>query len=153
MNMLDFSSCVHFAYIACYWKIILLHYTQVLCQHRLCRADHVHLTCLCYNGSLVSWMVVHLTTAKFKPFVFSVSGFTLSSTADMFILMIPYAFCLLPAQFCYSIIVYIRNVESSVQIADLCAPWKISSGARIFVLHALQFKRSVSAASSQAGQA
>jgi hypothetical protein len=35
----------------------------------------------------------------------------------MFILMILYDFCLLPTQFCY-MIVYIRRVESRVQIAD-----------------------------------
>jgi hypothetical protein len=45
---------------------------------------------LCYNGSLVTWTVVSLTTAKFKPLIFSMSGFTLSYTANMFILMIPH---------------------------------------------------------------
>jgi hypothetical protein len=34
VNMLGFSSCVHFAHITCYWKFLLLHYTQVLCQYR-----------------------------------------------------------------------------------------------------------------------
>jgi hypothetical protein len=62
-------------------------------------------------------MVVSLTTSKFMPLIFSLSGFTLSYTANMFILMIPYDFCLFPAQFCY-IIVYIRKVKSCVQIAD-----------------------------------
>jgi hypothetical protein len=38
MNMLGLSSSVHTAYIACYWKLFL-HYTQVLCQSRLSRAD------------------------------------------------------------------------------------------------------------------
>jgi hypothetical protein len=56
---------------------------------------------LCYNGSLVTWTVVSLTTAKFKPLTFSTSGFTLSYTANIFILMILYDFCLLRAQFCY----------------------------------------------------
>jgi hypothetical protein len=37
-----------------------------------------------------------------------------------------------------------------VQIADRCAPWKISSGAEKLVFQALQF---LSAAKSQAGQA
>jgi hypothetical protein len=59
---------------------------------------------LCCNGCLVTWTVVSLTTAKFKPLIFSVSGFTLSYTANMFILMIPYDFCLFSAQFCYIII-------------------------------------------------
>jgi hypothetical protein len=79
---------------------------------------------LCYNRGLVSWTVVSLTTATFKPLIFSMSGFTLSYTANMFILMSLYDFCLSPAQFCY-IIVYIWKTESRVQIADRCAPWKI----------------------------
>jgi hypothetical protein len=36
-----------------------------------------------YNGSLVIWRVVRLTAAKFKPLVFSVSGFALSSIANI----------------------------------------------------------------------
>jgi hypothetical protein len=40
--------------------------------------------------------------------------------------MIQYDFCLLLAQFCYTI-VYMRKVERRVQIADRCAPWKIST--------------------------
>jgi hypothetical protein len=47
-------------------------------------------------------------------------------------------FCLLPAQFC-CIIVYIRKVVICAQIADQCAPWKISNGAQKPVLHALKF--------------
>jgi hypothetical protein len=58
--------------------------------------------------------------------IFSTSRLTLSYTANMFILMTLYDFCLSPAQFCY-IIVYIRKVERCVQIADRCAPWKISN--------------------------
>jgi hypothetical protein len=49
---------------------------------------------LCYNGSLVTWTVVSLTTAKFKPLICCVSRFVLSYTTDMFILMILYDFCL-----------------------------------------------------------
>jgi hypothetical protein len=82
-------------------------------------------------------MVISLTTAKFKPYIFSVSGFTFSYTTNIFILMILYDFCLSPTQF-YCIIVYIRKVESCVQIADRCAPWKIPSGAQNIILHALQ---------------
>jgi hypothetical protein len=41
-------------------------------------------------------------------------------------------FFLLPAYCCY-IIVFIRKVERCVQIADRCAPWKISSGAENLV--------------------
>jgi hypothetical protein len=37
---------------------------------------------LCYNGSLVTRMVVSLTTIQFKPLVFYIFGFTLSYTAN-----------------------------------------------------------------------
>jgi hypothetical protein len=33
-------------YVACYWKFLLLHYTQILCQSRLCIADHAYITYL-----------------------------------------------------------------------------------------------------------
>jgi hypothetical protein len=56
---------------------------------------------LCYNGSLVTWMVVSLTTAKFNHLIFSMSGFASSYTANMFILMILYDFCLVPSKFYY----------------------------------------------------
>jgi hypothetical protein len=53
---------------------------------------------LCYNGNLATWTFISLmTTTKFKPLIFSMSGFALSYTANMFILMILYDFCLLPA--------------------------------------------------------
>jgi hypothetical protein len=88
---------------------------------------------LYYNGSLVTWPVVSLTTAKFKPHILSVSGFPFSYTTNMFILMILYDFCLLPAHF-YYIILYKGNVKSRVQIADPCPLWDISSGAENLVL-------------------
>jgi hypothetical protein len=71
---------------------------------------------LFYNGSLVTWTVASFTTAKVKPLVFSVSIFTLPYTTNMFVPMILYDF-LSPTQF-YYIIVYMRKVESRVQIAD-----------------------------------
>jgi hypothetical protein len=52
MNMLRLSSSVHIAHISCYWKFFLLHYTQVLCQYRLCRADHACLTYLMLQRQL-----------------------------------------------------------------------------------------------------
>jgi hypothetical protein len=67
------------------------------------------------------------------------SDFVTPCTANMFILMILYDLCWLPAQFC-CVIVYIRKVESCVQIADRCTPWKIPSGTKNLVLQALQFK-------------
>jgi hypothetical protein len=42
---------------------------------------------LCYNGSLVTLMVVSLTAGKFKPLIFSMSDFALSYVANMFFLM------------------------------------------------------------------
>jgi hypothetical protein len=38
---------------------------------------------LCYNGSFVTWMVISLTTANFKPLIFSMSGFALSYTMKL----------------------------------------------------------------------
>jgi hypothetical protein len=59
----------------------------------------------------------------------------------MFILMILYDLCSLPAQFSYTcIIIYIWKVESHVQIAYWCAPLKISCGAENRILQALQFQ-------------
>jgi hypothetical protein len=52
-----------------------------------------------YNGSLVTWTVLCLAAAKFKPLVSSMSSFTSSDIANIFILififMILYDFCLL----------------------------------------------------------
>jgi hypothetical protein len=76
-------------------------------QSRIC------LSCLCYNGSLVTWTVVCFPAAMFKPLVFSMSDFALSYVENMFILMILYDFCLLPAKFSY-IIVHIRKVERRI---------------------------------------
>jgi hypothetical protein len=86
-----------------------------------------------YNDSLVTWIVVSLTTAEFKSLIFSVSGIAVSYTANIFILVILYDFRLLPAQFCY-LIVYIRKVQSRVQIPYRYAPWEISSGAENLVV-------------------
>jgi hypothetical protein len=65
MNMLGLSSSVRIAHIACYWKHFPWHYTQVLYQHRLCRADHVYLTYLMLqrqlshlNGRKLDWCKV-----------------------------------------------------------------------------------------------
>jgi hypothetical protein len=43
---------VRIAPIACYWKFFLLHYVQVFCQSRLCKADHVYLTYLMLQRQL-----------------------------------------------------------------------------------------------------
>jgi hypothetical protein len=45
-------SSVRIAHTACYWKFFLLHYTQVLCQYRLCETDHAYLTYLMLQRQL-----------------------------------------------------------------------------------------------------
>jgi hypothetical protein len=114
-------SSVHVAPIAWYWKFFLLQYIQALCQSRLLKADQPVLFTLCYNGSLVTWTVVSLTAAKFKPLIFSVSGFVLPCAANIVILMILYDLCMLPVQFCY-IIVHIRKVENRRLVSSLYSP-------------------------------
>jgi hypothetical protein len=136
--MLGLSPSVYFAHIACYWKFFVLPYTQIVSTD-FTEQTMPNLGTLWHNGSLVIWTVVSLTTAKFKRLIFSVSAFTLSYKVNIFILMILYDFCLSPESFCY-IIVYIRKVESCVQVAERCVPWKISSGAQDFLFHVLHFK-------------
>jgi hypothetical protein len=79
--------------------------------------------------------------------IFSVSGFALPLCCAMYILMILYLLCLLPVQFCY-IIVYIRKIESHVQIADGCAPWKVSSDAEDLFCRSCHFKTQATATNS-----
>jgi hypothetical protein len=95
---------------------------------------------LCCNGSLVTWTVVSLTSAKFEPHIFSVMGFALSSISNIWIMMISYDFCVLPPWFCYEI-VNVWSFEKHVQIADQCAPWKSATGVENLVLHALHLKK------------
>jgi hypothetical protein len=52
VNMLGLSSSVRIAHKTCYCKFLLLHYIQVLCQYRLCEADHVYLTYLMLQRQL-----------------------------------------------------------------------------------------------------
>jgi hypothetical protein len=58
-------------------------------------------------------MVISLTAVKFKLRIFSLFGFALCYAANVFIHMILYDFCLLPAQFSY-VIIYIPKVENCV---------------------------------------
>jgi hypothetical protein len=113
---LSWSVCIRL--IASYWKFFLLHYIQDLCQYRLCKVDHAYLTCLMLQRQRSHLNGCKLDHHQFKPLIFSMSGFALSCTMNMFTLMILYDLCLSPTQF-YYIIVYIENIESCVQIADL----------------------------------
>jgi hypothetical protein len=66
--------------------------------------------------------------------VSSMSGFASSYAANMFTLIILYDFCFLPA-YIYDTILHARKVESRMQSADQCAPWKLSSVEENLVLH------------------
>jgi hypothetical protein len=94
----------------------------------------------------------HLVTAKLKHLIFSVSGFTLSEIANIYIFMILYGLCLLPAQFWYAII-NIQYLESRVHLTDRCAPWKFTNDAENLVLQELQFQKVGICCNFQAGQA
>jgi hypothetical protein len=74
--------------------VYIVQYIQVLCQSRLCKKNKPLSRSLCYIDSLVTSTVVSLTTAKFKPLTFSVSGFALSYAANIFSIIILYDFCL-----------------------------------------------------------
>jgi hypothetical protein len=102
-------SSVRIAHIACYWKLFLFIIYKSSVSTGVAKRFVPILRIICYNGSLVTRSVVSLPTAKFKPLIISMSGFTLSYTPNMFILMILYDFCLLPVQF-YYIILYIRKL-------------------------------------------
>jgi hypothetical protein len=53
-------------------KIFPLHYTQALCQYRLLKYIMIilHSLWICYNGSLITWAIISLTTTKFKRLIF-----------------------------------------------------------------------------------
>jgi hypothetical protein len=50
-----------------------------------------------YNGSLVIRTVANLTAAKFKPLILSTTNFAFSNIENIFVIMILYDYCLLPA--------------------------------------------------------
>jgi hypothetical protein len=58
---------------------------QGFIQSQLDTADYALLvtSSSCYNDSLDTSTVVQMTTAKFKPFIFSVLGFALSKAANI----------------------------------------------------------------------
>jgi hypothetical protein len=118
-------------------KILPLPFVKVLCQYRLCKPDHAYLAYLMLQRQLSHLNGRKLDRRQVKPLTFLISGVALFYTANMFILVILYDFCLLPAQFSY-IIIYTWKVESRVQIADRCAPRIISNGGENLVVQALQ---------------
>jgi hypothetical protein len=69
--------------------VYTIYTVQGLFQSRLGTADYALVTSsLHYNDSLDTWTVVHMTAAKLKPLIFSVSGFAWSIVANVFIFMI-----------------------------------------------------------------
>jgi hypothetical protein len=110
-------------------------------QSRLGTADYAPLftSSSRYHGSSDTWTVVHMTAAKFKSLIFSVSGFALSNIENIFIIMTLDDVCLLPACFCY-VIVNVRNLESHMQISDWRAPQEFANCAENLILKALQLQ-------------
>jgi hypothetical protein len=67
------------------------------------------------------------------------NGFSLSNGTYIRIRVVLDDFCLSPAKFSY-VIIYIRNVERQMQIANRRAPVKIANSAENSILQALQFQ-------------
>jgi hypothetical protein len=83
-NRLRFAigNCTYRAY-SILLKFFLLHYIhKPSLSPGFAKQIMSSLLILCYNGSLVTWTVVWLTAAKFKPLIFSTSGFASSYTAN-----------------------------------------------------------------------
>jgi hypothetical protein len=72
---------------------------------------------------LGTWTFIHMTAAKFKPLIISVSGFALSNVTNNFIFMILDDLCLLSAWFCYVII----NIWHTKSRMNSCS-WNSSCG-------------------------
>jgi hypothetical protein len=148
------SECTLYLYFTCYYMLlnVCVCYTRSLpVQVQYSRSCPIFSSSN-HNGSLVTWTVVCLTAAKFKPFIFLTSDFALFSAPNVCIFMISYDFCLLSAKFCY-VVIYVRKFESHVQIPNQCAHWEIANGAENFVLQGWNFNRCLSATNSQSGQA
>jgi hypothetical protein len=80
---------------------------QVLCHSMLCKVIIMPLLLTVYcNSSPDTWTVVSLTSVRFKPLIFSVSGFCLPYAANIFFITTLYGFCCLPAPFRYVIVLY-----------------------------------------------
>jgi hypothetical protein len=111
-----------------------IQYIQGLFQSRHDTADYALVTSsLHYNDSLDTWTVIHMTAAKFKPLIFSVSGFALSNVANILIFMILDEFCLLSAWFCY-VIINVWYMKSLMHISNRFAFRKIANCAENLIL-------------------
>jgi hypothetical protein len=94
---------------------------------------------LCYNGNLVTWTAVSLTTAELKPLVFSMSGFALSCTANAYILI----FCMTSACCLHSSVIelytYGRLSESE---SESLYDWQFTANQFVLVTSSLRLTAS-----------
>jgi hypothetical protein len=82
----------------CFTWSCIIHYIQGLCQSRLGTADYALLIVAEATRVLLdTWKVVHMTAAKFKPLIRTMSGLALCNVANILIIMILNYLCLLPA--------------------------------------------------------
>jgi hypothetical protein len=83
----------------CHKMYVYITYTRPLSVQTQYSRSCPILSSSCYNGSLVTWMVICLTTTKLKARIFPVSGFTLSNVENIciFIILYVYDFCLMLA--------------------------------------------------------
>jgi hypothetical protein len=77
-----------------------------------------------------------MIATKFKPFMFSLWGFALSSIAIHFHFHDSERFLLV---FCITLLCNHKRTEFG-HIMDQCAPWEIANAMENFNLHALQFQ-------------
>jgi hypothetical protein len=107
---------------------------------------------LCYNGSLVTWTVVSLTTAKFKPLIFSVWLRLVLyrehvHSHDFVWLLLVACIILLHNRTHAECLTAVCKSRTGVHLGKLPMAW------RTFICRRCNFKRWVSAANSQSGQA
>jgi hypothetical protein len=141
MNILRLLSNVCIAHRACYWKLFLLHYTQVLCQYRLYKADHAYLTSL-----FLQWQLSHLNDRKFDnrqvyaSYIFYVWHCLVLCYGHVH----SYDFVRLLLADC-TVLLYNRKY---MEVWMLCASLKISNSAENLLYRRWNLKKEVSAANS-----
>jgi hypothetical protein len=132
------------------WQVYVLHiyhFIENFCLYKYTSPLSLQVlqsrSCLFYL-SCAQWQLNHLNGHKFDHHQVSASHifyvwlhlvlYGEYVHSDDFLRLVPVACTILLYNH-----VYIWKVESRVQIADQCAPWKISNGAQNLVLHVLQF--------------
>jgi hypothetical protein len=118
-----------------------INYIQGLCQSRPATADHAltHVPRVTTAAQSIERSYAWPSpTLSLLYFLCRASPLPMSRTLTFSWFCMISASCL--NNFSY-VILNIRYLESRMQIADLCAPWKFASGAENFVLQALQFQK------------